>query len=157
MIQFLLGLGIPPFSPLSLFPFNLSPSPVPPLLQLGMTFSSSYKLNILLFLSVITALYRQVHNLVSYCQGIFNTLRVLLSFWSRDAFCDISSLTGVLASEVIYGNIHVYACSPMCAFVFVFCISVALYQREHTISVLVGLAYFSEHNDLQLGPFCCKW
>lgn len=35
--------------------------------------------------------------------------------------------------------------------------NVALCLREHSISVLLGLVYFTECNGLQLGLFCCQW
>lgn len=37
------------------------------------------------------------------------------------------------------------------------CMKIVLYQKEHTIFVLLGLAHFTKYNGLQLGSFCCKW
>lgn len=36
------------------------------------------------------------------------------------------------------------------------CALVVLEQREHVISGLWRLAYFTKHSDFQLGSFCCK-
>lgn len=45
----------------------------------------------------------------------------------------------------------------VCIYMFTLCIGWWLYQREHLMFALLGLAYFTECNGFQLGPFCCRW
>lgn len=41
--------------------------------------------------------------------------------------------------------------------VFVIHIVAVTDKGEYTIFVFLALAYFTERNGLQLGPFCCQW
>lgn len=72
----------------------------------------------------------------------------LLFSMSRAAYCKVSSLPGMPVSiiQLIYENMFAHISAS-----FVFCMNVALYQREDTIFV-IGLFYWAWRS-----PLCCKW
>lgn len=46
---------------------------------------------------------------------------------------------------------------PFVSVCFIYCVKSVLYQREHMLFILLGLAYFTEYDGLQLDPLFCKW
>lgn len=99
-----------------------------------------------------------VENLTSYCQSLCNSFirsppfileqRCLLQLAYTSQYANLNYT--VPLGQCVCVCVYIY----LCIFVFCFCIKLALYQREHSIFVLLGLTYFTL---LQLEPFCFTW